>query len=142
MQMSMKNNIQTLFLELANYLNKVLVKIYENQKNEISHHIKEVQLYINKNYALNITLDKISAIAGFNATYFSTLFKKETGIGFLEYITNIRINAAKHLLGDLNKSILEICYDVGYSDLKHFTKQFKKLTKLTPSEYRKFHYRG
>jgi two-component system response regulator YesN len=61
-------------------------------------------------------------------------------MNFLEYVTIVRIKAAKQLLADSKKSILDISSEVGYNDFKHFTKQFKKITSLTPSEYRKLYY--
>jgi len=136
----MQNSTREIFNMLRKYTIKVIMEVKEALKAEASRPIKQAQAYINKNYASDINLEKISATAGFNATYFSVLFKKETGMGFLEYLTNVRIKAAKQLLGDTKKSILEICLEVGYRDLKHFTQQFKKITNLTPSEYRKFHY--
>jgi len=140
LHIGMQNDIKTIFETLVNLMKKNLTQIDDARKSEVCRPIKKVQIYINEHYASDITLDEISAIVDFNATYFSVLFKKETGMGFLEYLTSVRVDAAKHLLGDTNKSIHEICYAVGYNDLKHFTKLFKKITKLTPSEYRKFHY--
>jgi len=138
----MQNNVRDLFNSLRKYVIRIMMEIQKDMKAEASRPIKKAQNYINMNYAHDINLEKMSEMAGFNATYFSVLFKKEIGIGFVEYLINIRIKVAKRLLADTNKSILDICLEVGYNDIKHFTKQFKKITKLTPSEYRKLHHRG
>jgi len=138
--LDMQNNVRSVFEVLGLYIRKILFKIEDNRKNETIRPIKEAQKYISEHFASDISLERISSIVGFNSAYFSTLFKKETGIGFLEYLTAVRIKTAKQLLADTRKSIPDICYEVGYSDLKHFTRQFKKLTSLTPSEYRKFYY--
>lgn len=138
----MQNNVRDLFNALRKYAIRIIMEIQKDMKAEVSRPIKQVQNYINKNYAYDINLEKMSEMAGFNATYFSVLFKKEIGMGFVEYLINIRIKVAKRLLADTDKSILDICLEVGYNDIKHFTKQFKKITKLTPSEYRKLHHRG
>ena len=72
-----------------------------------------------------------------NAAYFSTLFKKETGKNFLEYVTELRIQNAKNYLIQTNYDIAEVASAVGYNDLKYFSKLFKKTTGLNPSEFRK-----
>lgn len=138
----LQNNVRDMFNVLRKYAIRIMVEIQKDMKAEASRPIKQIQNYINKNYSCDINLEKMSEMAGFNATYFSVLFKKETGMGFAEYLINIRIKVAKRLLADTNKNILDICLEVGYNDIKHFTKQFKKITKLTPSEYRKLHHRG
>jgi two-component system response regulator YesN len=102
--------------------------------------IRMAKQYIKEKYQLPITLEEISSQIGFNSTYFSTLFKKETGQNFLEYLTDTRIQAAKQLLADTNRSVNQVSEEVGYIDIKHFTKVFKKSTGLTPSEYRKLYY--
>jgi two-component system response regulator YesN len=102
--------------------------------------IRTAKQYIKEKYAQPITLEEVSNQIGFNATYFSSLFKKETGQNFLEYLTDTRIQAAKQLLADTNRSVIQVSEEVGYIDIKHFTKLFKKTTGLTPSEYRKLYY--
>lgn len=136
----MQNSIRDVFGIAGRYICKMLRQAEEDRKNESNRPIKEARKYINEHYASAVTLEEVSAIIGFNATYFSTLFKKETGMNFLEYVTAARIKAAKQLLSDSRKSILDISHEVGYNDFKHFTKQFKKVTGLTPSEYRKLYY--
>ena len=138
--LDMQNSLKGAFEVLDHHIAQVLERIVEVRKNENNRPIKEAQRYISKHYATAISLEEVSSVAGFNATYFSTLFKKETGMNFLEYVTSVRIGAAKKLLGDSQRSIMEISHEVGYNDFKHFTKQFKKMTNLSPSEYRKLYY--
>ena len=86
-----------------------------------------------------ITLEEVSGIVGFNPTYFSTLFKKESGNNFVNYLSEIRMNRAKELLRETNLTIAVICEQVGYSDLKNFTKSFTKSVGLKPNEFRKLY---
>ena len=86
-----------------------------------------------------ITLKDISSLVGFNDSYFSSLFKKECGKNFSEYLSEVRMNKAKELLKETNLCIADICQTVGYNDLKHFTKSFRKFTALKPNEYRKLY---
>lgn len=95
--------------------------------------------YIEENYAENLSLEHVGEYVGLNASYFSTLFKKETNKNFLEYLTEVRIAKAKYLLANTNDTILSIASQVGYQDVKHFSKLFKKYAMLKPTEYRKFY---
>lgn len=78
-------------------------------------------------------------MVGFTPSYFSALFKKETGEGFAKYLTRVRMERAKELLQRTNLPVAEICVQVGYSDVKHFTQNFKKETNLNPGQYRKLY---
>lgn len=129
--------------KLYQYLTDVIVnsmdKIIEDKRQRDTRPIRDAKLFIQTNYKRQITLEEVSGKVGFNATYFSSLFKKETGYTFLEYLSEVRMNKAKELLKDTNYSIMVICENVGYSDIKHFTKTFVKHTNLKPNEYRKLY---
>ena len=71
--------------------------------------------------------------------YFSTLFKKETGQNFTDYLTELRINKAKELLSGDKVSVQDVAEMVGYSDLKYFSRLFKKTTGVSPSDYKKLY---
>ena len=75
----------------------------------------------------------------FSTTYFSAMFKKETGEGFAKYLTRIRMEEAKNLLRETGLPVSEICERVGYSDRKHFTHTFHKIAGVNPAEYRKLY---
>lgn len=102
--------------------------------------ILETKKYINDHFFMNMTLEEVSDQIGMNPTYLSSLFKKKTGIGFIEYLTQVRIEEAKELLSNPNRSISDTAGEVGYKDAKHFTRQFKKIVGLSPAEYRKIYY--
>lgn len=101
--------------------------------------IRMSKQYIAGHYASPISLEEVAAQAGFNPSYFSTLFKKETGQTFIEYLTALRMEKAKEKLRDTTQPISKICEAVGYADLKHFTAVFKKHTGIKPGEFRKLY---
>ncbi|MNJ47324.1 HTH-type transcriptional regulator YesS [compost metagenome] len=68
--------------------------------------------------------------------YFSKLFKMHTGENFIDYVTRLRIDEAKKLIVERRLSLKEICFEVGYKDPNYFSRVFKKMTGITPSEYR------
>jgi two-component system response regulator YesN len=98
--------------------------------------INKAKLYIQDNFAKPLTLEEVSAEAGFSPSYFSTLFRKETGENFSDYLMNVRVEYAKTLLRDSQIKIKDICANIGYNDYKRFTKKFKQLTGVSPKEYR------
>jgi len=101
--------------------------------------IRIAQQYVIQHFNEPITLDDICTATGFSVSYFSKLFKKETGEGFSKYLVRVRIDRAKELLRETNTSVAEVCEMVGYSDIKHFTGTFKKMTNLNPGQYRKLY---
>ncbi len=100
-------------------------------------HIEQAKNYILLNYMNNITLEDIGLYIGFNPSYFSSIFKKETGISFVEYLSQVRIEKSKELLKEPDLKIQDISIMVGYSDVKYFSKLFSKHTGLSPKDYRK-----
>ena len=73
---------------------------------------------------------------GFSPNHFSTVFSQETGQTFVEYLTAVRIEAAKHLLTKGNSRMSDIVFDVGYQDSHYFSYLFKKHVGVSPREYR------
>ncbi|MCR5137914.1 MAG: response regulator [Oscillospiraceae bacterium] len=102
--------------------------------------MSNVKKYLQHNYMLyGVSLDSISDILKINSSYFSMMFKKSFGVNFVDYLTNLRINAAKELLADPFLAAAEIANMVGYESPNYFTRVFKKTTGMTPTEFRKLH---
>ena len=114
-------------------------RLLQKKRTEDNKPVRFAKQYIRENYGMPITLESISELAGFNPTYFSTMFKKETGMTFTEYLLQTRIEAAKDMLKDTNLNISAICERVGYSDHKYFSKTFTRETGLKPNQYRKLY---
>ncbi|WP_054954684.1 response regulator [Paenibacillus dakarensis] len=133
------SSIDALFEYLSTMVEQSLKAIIEDKKQMETKPIRIVKQYIQQNFMHSISLDEVSSLVGFNPTYFSSLFKKVSGSNFVDYLSEIRMNNAKDLLRQTNLSIAAICEQVGYSDLKHFTKSFKKHTGLKPNEFRKLY---
>lgn len=92
--------------------------------------------FIDKNFHKDITLEDVSSAVSLSPYYFSKLFKSETGENFIDYLTCVRINKAKELLKNKSLSVKEICFTIGYSDPNYFSRNFKKIVGVTPTEYR------
>ena len=98
--------------------------------------IRKAINFINENFTNNISLDIVANAVHLNSSYFSSIFKKETGTSFSNYLNTVRIEESKKLLKDVNNSILDIALSVGFEDQSYYTKVFKKLTGQTPKSYR------
>jgi two-component system response regulator YesN len=128
---------ESLFNLLFTELSEMLVRAMEEAKQSETKPLRLAKQYIQENYTTQVTLEKLAAFIGFNPSYLSTLFKKENGQNFLDYLSEVRITHARAMLKETNKTVATICEEVGYSDLKHFNSIFKKYTGLKPNEYRK-----
>lgn len=99
--------------------------------------LEEAQGYVKQNYSSNeISLNMVASHVGISPSYFSTIFRQETGSTFTEYLTEIRMEKARELLRCTSRKTAEIAYDVGYKDAHYFSYIFKKTQGLTPKEYR------
>ena len=110
--------------------------VVEKKAEKSTKTIASAREYINKNYNTDISLDDVSREVNISPYYFSKLFKDETGEGFVEYLTNLRIEKAKELLSGTSYSMKEICQMVGYTDPNYFSRIFKKNVGVTPTEYK------
>ncbi len=106
---------------------------YNRNQSEVT---KNVASYIRHHLSDAIKTEDIAASLFMSRSHLSTRFKKETGMNLTEYIHYIKISEAKHLLIHTDKSLLMIGNYLGYSSQSHFTKIFKKLTGISPIEYR------
>ncbi|MBL4935996.1 response regulator [Clostridium sp. YIM B02515] len=98
--------------------------------------IKKAKDFIHKNYGDKVTLDMISKSIGFSKAYFSKIFTVETGDNFTTYLTSVRIEKAKELLNKTDMKIYEICDKVGYPNIEHFSRTFKKHVGVSPNQYK------
>lgn len=128
-----------LFLNVDNLIKEIMDEVMTGKKQLDIRPIRLAKQYIQTNYMKHITLEEVSSVVGFSSAYFSSMFKKESGQNFVEYISEVRMNRAKDFLKTTNLSIAVICKDVGYSDIKHFTQSFKRYTGLKPNEFRKLY---
>ena len=119
---------------IINYIVEIEDKILF-LKNNISekYFIEKAKSYIENNYTKKIYIEEVAKHVNISKYYFTRLFKKETGLTFIEYLNHIRIIKAKKML--INNSIASVCYDVGFSSLTQFYKIFGRFAGCTPGEY-------
>lgn len=98
--------------------------------------VTKVLNYIDRNIRKGITLDQASEYVNMSSCYFSKLFKKATNDNFITYVTDGRIELAKEMLRYTNMPVINIAYELSYSETNYFSKAFKKKVGMTPTEYR------
>lgn len=133
------SSAEALFDQLRQMQEQQILRIRAERETEASRPIRSAKKYVQEHYQESITLEEVSAAVGFSPSYFSVLFKKETGEGFSRYLINVRMEKAKELLQETNYPVAEVCREVGYSDIKHFVQTFRKTTGLNPAQYRKLY---
>lgn len=112
------------------------IREYRSHVPPCSPFIKNVTEYIILNYNTDISLTSLAEKFGISPSYLSHTFKREINKGVKEFIEEIRISNACRFIENTDMSISQIGYAVGYLDSNYFTKVFKKITSLTPREYR------
>ncbi|SDB24519.1 Helix-turn-helix domain-containing protein [Pseudobutyrivibrio sp. YE44] len=98
--------------------------------------LKDAMEYINEHYKEDISLQDVAGVIGYSDVYFCKIFKQHLGKSFIVFLNELRIDKAKQLLEKPAINIKDVCFDVGYRDANYFTRVFKRLTGMTPSEYR------
>ena len=132
-------SVKGLFEKLGEFMVCCLKQWVEDRKLEERKPILLAKEYMQENFWRSLTLEEVSAYVGFNASYFSNLFKRETSMNFLEYLTTIRIDHARERLMKTDDSVNEIAEAVGYSDVKYFSRIFKRSLGLSPNKFRKMY---
>jgi len=110
--------------------------MFKGQKNHNDAEILKAQEYIETNNQDKISVDELAELVSVGRRSFERRFKIATNNSALEYIHRIKIEAAKRSFESSRKNITEVMFDVGYTDTKSFRNTFKKITGLTPIEYR------
>ena len=99
--------------------------------------LRKIISYTEENYTGDINEMSAAEHFGYSACYFSRFFKSNMGITYKEFLTRMRLNAAKDRLTDTQKSVLEIAMDCGFSDARGLINMFNKYEGITPLQYRK-----
>ena len=101
--------------------------------------IRKAVVYLDDHYAENITVEQLASISHYSVAQFRRLFHALMQMSPSDYISTVRINAAKTFLGTTDKRIGDIAIETGFFDHSHFIRTFKSIVGTTPAKYRKSH---
>lgn len=130
------DNVDALRRELIRYFEQLSEKIRIQTSGFNNAIIEKAKQLIEQNFTRELTLQTLAGELAIHPVWLSHLFKKETGQNFSDYVTELRVGRAKELLRESSLKIYEIAASIGYQDLQHFGKLFKRRTGMTPKEYR------
>ncbi|MGL1893017.1 MAG: response regulator [Spirochaetaceae bacterium] len=128
--------LHELITSIKIFLNEILDKISEMYQIENSPAIRRACEFIQSNFKNDISLEETAMYCNLSTFYFSKIFKVETGKNFVHYLTEVRIKKSKELLRETNLSMKEITASIGYNDPNYFTRVFKKVENISPSDYK------
>ncbi len=111
----------------------------EGGRDENDERIRKAEEYIRTHIYKNISRAEVAEVVYLNEEYFSKLFSKYTGWTFKDYVIKEKMKVASQLLANTNLSVSVIATKTGFDNFSHFSRTFKKLTDVTPQEYRKQH---
>lgn len=129
------DNMNQLKSWMLMHLNEMLSQmggIFEQSKRK---EISKAQRYVEEQLHQKISLEEVANYLHLNSSYFSRLYKKETGLTFIEYVIRTKMNKARELLDNTDKTVEEISYLLGYDNKRYFVQLFKKEIGLSPLEY-------
>ena len=110
---------------------------FSSPDNNINPAIDKIIDFSFKHYLEPVTLQQVAQIAGMSIPTFCRFFKKNIKKTYFNFLQDLRISHACKLLTTTDKPVMDCCYESGYNSWAHFTKQFKQIKKITPSQYRK-----
>lgn len=118
------------------FTSKTIQKLKALQKESGRWEITKIKAYACQHIDEDITLEKAAGICNISKSYFSSIFKRETGEGFTDYLNRIKMEHARQLIREQGYKVYEAAFAVGISDESYFSKLFKKYTGQSPSAIR------
>lgn len=118
-----------------NRVEYILNRVRSNRIFWKSEGVKSAIRYLEENYMEQITLEDTSRYIGISPQHLSKTFKEETGMNYIDWLTKLRIENAKKFLTEKKSTVKEVCYMVGYNDPNYFSRIFKKMEGVSPTEY-------
>ncbi|QAY68258.1 response regulator transcription factor [Paenibacillus protaetiae] len=124
----------------GSYVQMAIERIREERDHQTHHLMDKAADFIRGHFREELSLEQAAEHVHLNPYYFSKLFKQYIGESFIDFITRIRIEEAQALITEGRLSLKEISYSIGYKDPNYFSRVFKKVAGLSPSEYRSQQY--
>lgn len=125
--------------ELCYLLQDVVVNFMEatfSSQEHMNRHVRDAIAYTAEHYHEKLSTADAAAFVGLSEGHFSRLFQKSTGMTFREHVNCIRVEQSKHLLRATDYPLSEIAVSVGFSDQSYYCKTFKRITGMTPGQFR------
>lgn len=109
---------------------------YDHSQDE--ERMRSINEYVYQHFGDKITIKDVATVANMTETSFCRYFKTRTLKNFTLFLNEVRISYACRLLSNSNYSVTEVCFESGFNELSYFTRQFKKIMKISPQQYQKW----
>ena len=123
-------------MSFAQHLSMVSNQVLLRQEHPDPPLIMKAKAYIREHQSEELSLGQVARAVNTSTYYFCKVFKKATNINFTDYVSRVRIEKAKNLALNPNLRISEIAFEVGFQSLTHFNRVFKRITGMSPTQYR------
>ena len=97
--------------------------------------VQKIQNYIKENVGRKLSLGEVASIFGYSQNYLSALFSRYASMSFVDYVNSAKIEKAKTMLADPNALVYEVATSLGFDSPFYFSKVFKKVTGISPTQY-------
>lgn len=137
-ELGIKTQLLNILYEIVSndaYNNLTITTSYKSVLNV--HRIKILIEYIENNYKEQIKIRQMAELLNLSTEHFCRFFKEMIGMSAIDYINNYRIKSASEMMLKTDMSLLEISLECGFNNLSYFIKQFKRINRVTPAQYRK-----
>jgi len=133
---TMKNSLELLLIELTEFPpDKPLAAIPDNLANYYSKQFDKIERYMFQHITENITMQKLSENTGFSHTTIKRVFHHCVGMGAIHYFNLLKIKEAQKMIRQTDKSMTQISDALGFSSIHYFSRTFKNISGITPSQY-------
>ncbi|ASA22868.1 response regulator transcription factor [Paenibacillus donghaensis] len=122
---------------LEGFLKDKILMLSSMWKQNIRKEVAEAKRYVMNHMGEKVGMEEMAKCLGLNPTHFSRLFKLDTGLTFIEFVTRIKMERAQDLLNQTNLTIVDIAEQLGYDNASYFIKLFRNFSGVTPVEFRK-----
>lgn len=136
----MRMEAHTSWDEIVGYFIRLAECIFDNRSSESFSNVNRIfgfiRNHVEQHLDGDLSLTRLADLLHFNPSYLSRLFKQVTGKGLNEYIAEMKLKKARELLADKDMKISDIAMALGFETPSYFTRFFRKLTNMSPQEYR------
>ena len=134
----LKTSLEQLIICIHRHDDSIGIRERCIRSNELQNHaaaVKQISTLLETKYDQKLTLDQLAETAGISISQLKRIFKEQTGYSVITYLTRIRIGEAKRLIQESNYTFTQIAEKTGFDNIYYFSRRFKEITGITPSEY-------